>query len=235
MLAAEARRPLADAMSTPSFEEIDAVLAALVAPSDEGLDHALRTSTEGGLPPIQVAPVQGKFLQLLVAAIGATCVLEVGTLGGYSTIHLARGLRPGGHVTTLELDEHHAAVARENLQAAGVADLVDVLVGPALESIAKLEAAGFGPVDLLFVDADKVNNANYLRAGLRLARPGALLVVDNVVRGGAVAVDPLPDDSARGAHEAISLLAAEPRVEATVLQIVGAKGHDGLLIGLVSA
>jgi len=129
-------------MPTPSFEEIDAVLATLVAPPDDALKHALATSTEGGLPPIQVAAVQGKLLELLVRAVGASTVLEVGTLGGYSTIHLARGLRPGGKVTTLELDEHHADVARENFVAAGLDDKIEVIVGPAIESLRSLRASG---------------------------------------------------------------------------------------------
>jgi predicted O-methyltransferase YrrM len=222
-------------MPSPSYEEIDAVLADLVAPSDGALDHALATSTEGGLPQIQVAAVQGKFLELLVRAIGASTVLEVGTLGGYSTIHLARGIRPGGKVTTLELDEHHADVARANFVAAGLDDRIEVIVGPALESIRKLQASGYGPVDFMFIDADKPNNTNYARAGLELSHPGTLLVVDNVVRGGSIAIDPLPDDYARGAHDVISFMGSEPRIDSTALQVVGQKGHDGLLFGLVTS
>jgi predicted O-methyltransferase YrrM len=222
-------------MANPTFEQIDVVLAGIVAPSDDALEHALRASSDAGLPPIQVAALQGKLLQMLAQAIGATTILEVGTLGGYSTIHLARGLRPGGKVTTLELSEHHAGVARANLAYAGLADRVDVLVGPALESLATLQTRGYGPVDLVFIDADKPNNTSYLRFGLEFAHPGSVLVVDNVVRAGTVAVDPLPDDNARGAREAIEFLGHEPRVEATVLQVVGAKGHDGLLFGLVTA
>ncbi|HUD70042.1 MAG TPA: O-methyltransferase [Acidimicrobiales bacterium] len=222
-------------MASPSYEEIDAVLADLVAPSDGALDHALATSTEGGLPQIQVAAVQGRFLELLVKAIGASTVLEVGTLGGYSTIHLARGIRPGGKVTTLELDEHHADVARANFVAAGLDDRIEVIVGPALESIRKLQASGYGPVDFMFIDADKPNNTNYARAGLELSHPGTMLVVDNVVRGGSIAIDPLPDDYARGAHEVISFMGSEPRIDSTALQVVGQKGHDGLLFGLVTS
>ena len=222
-------------MTMPTFDEIDALLAGIVAPSDAALEHALRASAEGGLPPIQVAALQGKLLQLLAQAIGAATILEVGTLGGYSTIHLARGLRPGGTVTTLELDAHHAEVARANLEYAGLADRVEVLVGPALASLEDLASRGYGPVDLVFIDADKVNNTNYLRRALDLSHPGTLLVVDNVVRAGTVAADPLPDANAKGAREAIEFLGGEPRVEATVLQVVGAKGHDGLLFGLVTA
>jgi predicted O-methyltransferase YrrM len=216
-----------------TFEQIDEVLARLVAPNDDALEHALKASSDAGLPPIQVAPVQGMLLQLLTRSVDAATVLEVGTLGGYSTIHLARGIRPGGKVTTLEIDPHHADVARENLAYAGVADRVDVVVGPALESLAALESSGYGPIDLAFIDADKVNNSAYLRHALSLAHPGTMLIVDNVVRAGSVAQDPLPDEASRGAYDAIAMLAAEPRVVATVIQVVGAKGHDGLLFGVV--
>jgi predicted O-methyltransferase YrrM len=222
-------------MTQPTFPEIDEVLATLVAPSDDALDHALKTSVDGGLPAIQVAALQGKLLQLLAGSIKAATILEVGTLGGYSTIHLARGLAKGGRVTTLELDPHHAEVARVNFSYAGLDDRIDVIVGPALDSLSALERDGFGPIDLAFIDADKTNNTNYLRTALALSHPGTLLIVDNVVRGGAVAVDPLPNDNARGARDAIAFLGAEPRVEATVLQVVGAKGHDGLLFGLVTS
>jgi predicted O-methyltransferase YrrM len=222
-------------VTMPSFQEIDEVLANIIAPADDALQHALDTSAAGGLPAIQVAALQGRLLELLVRLVDATTVLEVGTLGGYSTIQLARGLRDGGRVTTLELDPHHAEVARANFEYAGLSDRIEVMVGPALDSLASLESSGFGPVDLVFIDADKPNNPNYLRHGLSLARPGTLLVVDNVVRGGTVAVDPLPDDNARGAREAIQFMADEPRIRGTVLQLVGQKGHDGIAIGLVTS
>jgi predicted O-methyltransferase YrrM len=220
---------------TPTYEEIDVVLEGLVAPPDEALTHALATSKEEGLPAIQVAPVQGRLLQLLAVTTGAKVVLEVGTLGAYSTIHLARGVGPEGKVTTLELDEHHADVARRNLEHAGLSDRVEVLVGPALDTLATLAANGYGPVDLVFIDADKPNNSNYLRAALELAHPGTFIVVDNVVRGGTIAMDPLPDEAAKGARDAIELLGNEPRVLATALQVVGAKGHDGLLLAVVTS
>lgn len=231
MIAAEARDRRAKHM-TADFQEVDAALERLVSPRDEALEHALQASADAGLPPIQVAPLQGRFLELLARAVGAREVLEVGTLGGYSTIHLARGVGEEGRVTTLEIDERHAEVARANLAYAGVADRVDVLVGPALSSLEKLAANGYGPIDLLFVDADKPNNSNYLRAGLELSHPGTLLIVDNVVRGGKV-VDADPDEASRGARDAIKLLASTPNVHSTVLQVVGAKGHDGLLLGIV--
>jgi predicted O-methyltransferase YrrM len=219
----------------PTFEEIDSVLEGLVAAPDEALEYALRNSTDLGLPAIQVAPVQGRLLQLLAVTIGAKTVLEVGTLGGYSTIFLARGVGADGTVTTLELNEHHAQVARDNLDHAGVGDRVEVVVGAATDSLASLKAGGFGPVDLVFIDADKPNNTNYLRAALEFSRPGTVLVVDNVVRAGTIAIDPLPDEAARGAREAIEFLGSNPRVLATALQVVGAKGHDGLLFGVVTS
>jgi predicted O-methyltransferase YrrM len=217
----------------PTFEEIDAVLEGLVTTPDDALEHALRASSDGGLPPIQVAPLQGRLLQIIAQSIGAKTVLEVGTLGGYSTIHLARGVGPKGHVTTLELDAHHAEVASANFANAGVADQIEIIIGPAIDSLKALSRGGFGPIDLAFIDADKVNNTNYLRASLEFAHPGTVLIVDNVVRQGKVAVEPL-DEASRGAREAIEFLGNEPRVEATVLQVVGAKGHDGLLFGLVT-
>ncbi len=222
-------------MTAPDYSQIDQLLESLVGPTDEALRHALEASDTGGLPQIQVAPLQGRLLEILVRAIGARTLLEVGTLGGYSTIHLARGGGPESRTTTLEIDEHHADVARANLEFAGLADRADVVVGPALDSLARLEGEGYGPVDFVFIDADKPNNANYLRYALSFSRPGTLIVVDNVVRGGSVAQDPLPDANARGAYDAIALLGSEPRVEATALQLVGAKGHDGIAVGIVTA
>jgi len=222
-------------MTMPSYDEVDAVLTSIIAPQDAAITHAAANSATEGLPAIQVSALIGRLLEVLARTVSATCILEVGTLGGYSTIHLARGLAPDGRVTTLELDEHHAEVARGNLEFAGVADRVDVLVGPALDSLAQLRADGFGPIDLAFIDADKANNANYLNFAVEMARPGALVIVDNVVRGGAVALDPLPDDGAKGARAAIELMASHPRIEGTALQLVGVKGHDGLAIGVVTA
>lgn len=218
----------------PTYEELDAMLEALVAGEDADLDAALDHQREAGLPPIQVARLQGRLLQLLVSLTAATTVLEIGTLGGYSTIHLARGLAEGGRVTSLELDPHHAEVALANLARAGVADRVDVIVGPALESLERLAAEGYGPIDLAFVDADKTNNPAYVRRALELSRPGTVIVVDNVVRGGRIA-DREPDEASRGALAAIELLGGAPNVEATVLQMVGTKGHDGMLLAVVGA
>lgn len=211
--------------------EVDTWFTEHLLPADPALEGALTRAAEAGLPAIAVSAAQGRFLELLARVRGAVRVLEVGTLGGYAAIHLARALPPGGVVTTLEIDPHHADVARASLDAAGVGDRVEVLVGAALETLPTLA----GPYDLVFVDADKQNNAGYVRAALDLARPGTVIVVDNVVRSGAVA-DPA-DDSAtiRGVREVVDLVAAEPRLDATALQTVGAKGWDGFLLALVTS
>lgn len=208
---------------------VDAWLDGLL-PADETVLAAQEAADAAGLPPIQVSVQQGRLLTLLAASIGARRALEVGTLAGVSTLWLARGLRgQDRHITTLELLPEHAAVARENLARAGVADMVDVRVGPAIESLAQLAAGDSAPFDLAFIDADKPSNTAYVRAVLPLLRPGGLLVVDNVVRSGAV-LDAAPDASAAGSRAVVEVLAAEPGLTATVLQTVGAKGHDGMLV-----
>jgi predicted O-methyltransferase YrrM len=179
-----------------------------------------------GLPPHEVSPPQGMLLELLARATGASRILEIGTLGGYSTICLARS---GAHVTTLELDPCYAAAARENLARAGLAAAVEVIVGPALETLPRLS----GPFDLVFIDADKRSNADYLRWALELSRPGTLIVADNVIRGGAVADPAVADPSARGVRAFFEALAAQPRVRATAIQTVGVKGHDGFALAVV--
>lgn len=196
---------------------------------DPVLDAALEANAAGGLPPIDVSPPQGKLLHLLARSIGARRILEVGTLGGYSTIWLARALPAGGELITCELDPHHAEVARANLARAGLDGLVDVRVGPAAATLAGLG----GPFDLVFVDADKGSNAEYFHAALRLSRPGTVIVVDNVVRGGAVADPDSTDPSVLGTRRLADAVAAEPRVDATVIQTVGAKSYDGFLYAVV--
>ncbi|GAA4776330.1 O-methyltransferase [Actinomycetospora chlora] len=198
---------------------------------DDALRRARERARGAGLPDIAVAPAHGALLALLARLAGARRVLEVGTLGGYSTIWLARAVGPGGLVTTLEIDPHHAEVARSCVDAAGIGDRVEILLGPALESLPTVA----GPVDLVFVDADKQNNAAYVRAALPLARPGTVVVVDNVVRDGKVA-DPAEESAVvRGVREVVDLVAADPRLEAaTALQTVGAKGWDGFLVALVA-
>jgi predicted O-methyltransferase YrrM len=178
----------------------------------------------GGLPPHDVSPPQGALLELLARLMGARSILEIGTLAGYSTLWLARALPPGGRLVTLEADPRHAEVARANL--AGVAE---VIVGPALETLPTLA----GPFDLVFIDADKRSNAEYLRWALRLSRPGTLIVADNVVRGGAVADGSSTDPSVVGVRAFFAAVAAEPRLRATAIQTVGAKGYDGFAVVLV--
>jgi predicted O-methyltransferase YrrM len=200
---------------------------------DPALDAALEANKAGGLPAIDVSPVQGKLLHLLARAAGARRILEVGTLGGYSTIWLARALPDDGRVVTLEIDPHHAEVARANLDRAGIGARVDIRVGPALETFAALTAAGEAPFDLVFIDADKQNNANYVRAAIGLARPGALIIVDNVVREGRVLDADSEDPMVQGTRRLFDMLADEPRLDATAIQTVGVKKWDGLVVALV--
>ncbi len=207
---------------------------ALVRP-DPALDEALAASAAAGLPPINVTPNLGKFLHLLAKAQGARAILEVGTLGGYSTIWLARALPPGGRLVTLEVDPTHAAVARANVARAGLADVVELRLGPALETLPRLAAEGRGPFDLIFIDADKPSNPDYFRWALKLSRIGSLIVIDNVVRNGAVADPSSTDPSVQGVRRLNELLAAEPRVSATAIQTVGSKGYDGFTVALVVA
>ncbi|MDA8291360.1 MAG: O-methyltransferase [Actinomycetota bacterium] len=216
------------------WSRVDDYLSDLLAPSDEVLDAALGASETAGLPAINVARNQGRMLQVLVAATGARRILEIGTLGGYSTIHLARALPPGGRVVTLERSPRHAEVARENLARAGLAEVVEVRVGAAVDSLAALASEGAEPFDLVFIDADKESYPEYLEWAVRLARLGALLVADNVVRSGSVA-DPAADDAGtvaiRRFHE---VLGADPRLLATAVQTVGHKGHDGFALAVVT-
>ena len=200
---------------------------------DDALDAALAASEAAGLPAIAVAPNQGKFLHLLALMQGAKTILEVGTLGGYSTIWLARALPKDGRVITLELDPHRAKVARENVDRAGVGDRVEICLGAALETLDRMASEAFGPVDLTFIDADKENNAAYFDRALKMSRRGAVIVVDNVVRGGAVANAHTDDNAVLGVRQLVEAIAAEPRVSATVIQTVGSKGYDGLLIARV--
>jgi predicted O-methyltransferase YrrM len=185
-----------------------------------------------GLPPIAISPNTGRFLQVLVAARGARRILEIGTLGGYSTLWLAKALPPDGHLITLEHDPRHAEVARANLDAGGVGELVEIRVGRALDSLAALKDEGADPFDLVFIDADKESYPQYLDFSLRLTRSGSLIVADNVVRGGAI-LDADSDSRARGTRRFLEVLASDERVEATVLQTVGEKGYDGLAIARV--
>jgi len=207
--------------------EVDAYLESTLLAEDRALTDALRRAADAGLPPIQVSAMQGKFLHLLVQAIGATRVLEFGTLAGYSAIWIARGLAPGGRLTTLELDPRHAEVARQNLAAAGVDDRVDVVVGPAVDSLPALDGETF---DFTFVDADKVSTSTYVDWAVGHTRPGGLVVVDNVVRNGAVADADSDDVNVRAVREFLARITADPRTDTTVIQTVGAKGYDGFAL-----
>jgi len=206
---------------------VDRYLESVLLADDPALDGALRRATDAGLPPIQVSAMQGKLLHLLVRSIEARRVLEFGTLAGYSAIWMARGLADGGRLTTLELDPKHAEVAARNLQEAGVADRVDIMVGPAVDSLPQLDGETF---DFTFVDADKVSTSAYVDWAVGHTRPGGLVVVDNVVRNGAVADADSDDANVRGVRDFLARIAGDPRTDTTVIQTVGTKGYDGFAV-----
>jgi predicted O-methyltransferase YrrM len=222
-------------VSQETWTAVDDYVAGLLAPHDEALEAALRASEEAGLPAIQVSPPQGKLLYLLAKSIGARQILEFGTLGGYSTIWLGRAIPAGGRLITLEAEPLNAGVAGRNIERAGLGDLVDLRVGPALDQLPQLEAEGAGPFDLTFIDADKIHTPDYFSWALDHSRLGSLIVCDNVVRFGGLA-DPDSDDPSIPAQRRLhEMLAAEPRVEATTIQTVGGKGYDGFSLALVVA
>lgn len=211
---------------TAAWTEVDRYFSDRLQPEDDTL-VALQTANDAaGLPAINVSPLQGRFLALLVQITGARRVLEIGTLGGYSTLHMARALPPGGRLTSLEIDPRHAARATANLEAAGVSDRVEVLTGLAADLLPGLS----GPFDLVFIDADKPSNPVYLRHALALSRPGTVVVVDNVVRRGVVIDTASEDPNVRGVRALLDMIAAEPRLTATALQTVGEKGWDGFVL-----
>ncbi|TDE10149.1 O-methyltransferase [Jiangella asiatica] len=222
-------------MSQDQWNAVDRYLIEHLLPADPQLDAALLASDTAGLPAINVAPNQGKLLHLLARVAGARRILEIGTLGGYSTIWLGRALPDDGRLITLEADPAHAAVATDNLARAGLADRVDVRVGKALETLPLLEAENAGPFDLVFIDADKPSNLEYFSWALRLSRRGSVIVVDNVVRRGAIIDATTGDPSVDGTRRLFEHVSAEPRVTATAVQTVGGKGHDGFLLALVTA
>ncbi|MGB7871852.1 MAG: O-methyltransferase [Mycobacterium sp.] len=213
----------------PTPADVDDFLDTTMVGDDPVLTAALEASDAAGLPRIAVSAQQGKFLSLLAGAIKARSVLEIGTLGGFSTIWLARGVGPDGRVLTLEYEPKHAEVARANIDRAGVGDRVKVLVGPALETLPTVTE---GPFDLVFIDADKQNNAGYLEWALRLTHPGSVIVVDNVIREGAI-LSSGPDDVVRGTRRALELMGERPELDTAVLQTVGAKHWDGFALALV--
>lgn len=217
-------------MSETIWTAVDAYYSDLFSPPDAALEAALQDSEAAGLPPINVSPNQGKLLMLLAQLQQAQRILEVGTLGGYSTIWLARALPDNGRLVTLELSPRHAVVARANVARAGLAERVTVRVGPAAESLAQLAAEGAGPFDLVFIDADKPTTADYYTWARTLTRPGALIIVDNVVRGGAVVDADSTDASVQGIRRFNERVAEDAGVSATAVQTVGSKGYDGLAL-----
>jgi predicted O-methyltransferase YrrM len=220
-------------MNNQTWTRVDDYLAGQLLPADAVLEAALRSSEAAGLPSINVSPTQGALLHMLACLCGARRILEIGTLGGYSTIWLARALPPDGRLITLEADEQHAGIARANIARAGLAAVVDIRLGRALDSLPALARESRTPFDLTFIDADKANTPEYFTWALKMARPGGLIVVDNVVRNGAVADSATTDASVQGMRRFFALLKAERRVRATAVQTVGAKGYDGFALALV--
>ncbi|MGA2520209.1 MAG: O-methyltransferase [Acidimicrobiales bacterium] len=220
-------------MSQDRWTAVDRYITDLLVPADPVLEAALDASHSAGLPPINVTPNLGKLLHLLARMHGARTILEIGTLGGYSTIWLARALPPDGRIVTLELEPAHAQVARANLERAGLAERVSVREGRAADTLAELAAEGAGPFDMVFIDADKPSNPIYFEWAMRLTRKGSVIVVDNVVRQGAVADPDSADPSVRGTRRLNEMLAADRRVSATEIQTVGSKGYDGFALALV--
>lgn len=220
-------------MDQATFSAVDEFVASTVVPHDEALQAALDAAEAAGLPSIQVSPPQGKLLQMLVRLVGARAVLEFGTLGGYSSILMARALPDDGRLITLEANAEYAAVASASIERAGLGDVVEVRVGPALEALPGLEEEGAGPFDLVFIDADKVNTPNYFAWALDHTRPGSLIIADNVVRDGSLAEADSDDPATEAQRRLHETLTGEPRVTATTIQTVGVKGYDGFLIALV--
>lgn len=220
-------------MDQNRWTAVDRYLADTLIAPDHGTDEALEANACAGLPAIDVSPNQGKLLHLLARIQGAKRILEIGTLGGYSTIWLARALPTEGQLITLELEQKHATVARSNLERAGVSSLVDIRVGPALDSLAALYAEQPAPFDLIFLDADKPNNPHYLDWAVKLSRPGTLLIGDNVIRDGAI-IDPADTDPrVTGTRIFLEKLGKHPRLESTAIQTVGVKGYDGFAMAIV--
>ena len=215
------------------WEAVDQYIANQLIPSDPILDETVAANAAAELPAIDVAPNQGKLLHLLARIMGTRKVLEIGTLGGFSTIWLARALPEGGRMITLEANAKHAEVARGNIARAGLDRIVTLRLGAALDTLPQLAQEGEGPFDLIFIDADKPNIPNYVKWALKLSRKGTLIVVDNVIRKGKI-IDASSDDAnAQGARRLFEMLASEPRLQATALQTVGSKGHDGFVMAVV--
>jgi predicted O-methyltransferase YrrM len=222
-------------MTDTVWNDVDRYLVDVLHQKDDALDRALQASAAAGLPPIAVTPPGGKLLHILARLVGARRILEIGTLGGYSTIWLARAVGAGGLVTTLELDEKHAEVAAANVAYAGLSSAVDIRLGRATETLAAIHAEGGEPYDMIFIDADKASIPEYFTWALRLLRPGALILVDNVIRNGAVIDASSTDPNVIGVRRFNEMLSRESRVTATTIQMVGAKGYDGMTFAIVNS
>jgi len=222
-------------MTQKTWTAVDNYVSEMLVPSDKALDAALEASADSGLPEIAVAPNQGKFLMLLAKSIKARNILEIGTLGGYSTIWLARALPAGGRVVTLEAVARHAEVARANFERAGLASIIDLRLGKAIETLPKLAAEKPAPFDFIFIDADKENIPDYFTWSLKLARTGSMIIIDNVIRDGEVINAKSRDPSVKGVRRFNEMLKAEKRVSATSVQTVGVKGYDGFTLALVTS
>jgi predicted O-methyltransferase YrrM len=222
-------------MTQEKWTAVERYITDQLLPTDPDLDAALEDSARGGLPPINVSPNMGKLLQLLARVQGARTILEIGTLGGYSTIWLARALPVDGHLITVEAEPKHAKVAQANIARAGLADVVELRLGQASDILPQLAAEKRGPFDVIFIDADKESNSLYFAWAIKLSRRGSLIIVDNVVRNGSVIDAASGDASIQGVRRFIDLFAAEPHVTATAIQTVSSKGYDGFLIALVIA
>ena len=221
-------------MDQDMWTEVDDYLAGLLAPADPVLDAAQASTAAAGMPAISVSPMQGKMLQLLAMSLRARSILEIGTLGGYSTIWLARGMVAGGRLVTLEKEHKHADVARANITRAGFTNAVDLRVGSALDSLPKIEAEGRGPFDLIFIDADKQNIPSYFEWALKLSHSGTMIIVDNVVRHGDVTNATSDDTATHGVRSFFDMLSVTTRVTATAIQTVGVKGYDGFSMVVVN-
>lgn len=221
-------------MTHELFGSVDNYINALLAPHDEALAAAERSILESGIPQISVSANQGKFLQVLAKLSRAKKILEVGTLGGYSTIWMARALPPGGKIVTLEVEPKHADVARKNFERAGLSNVIDIRLGKAIDIMPTLKGSGDAPFDMIFIDADKPPYTEYFQWALKLSRPGTLIVADNVIRGGKVLDPKTDDDMVKGVQRFNKFLAQTPGVTATIIQNVGAKEHDGMALVVVN-
>ncbi len=218
-----------------TWAAVDRYFGDRLAPHDDSLAACVEANREAGLPSIDVPALLGKFLELMVRISGARNVLEIGTLGGYSTIWLARGLPAGGQVVTLEIDPHHAEIARNNLEWAGVLDRVEITIGPAVEALRALYEGATEPFDVIFIDADKKSLPEYLDWSLKLSRPGTVIIADNVVRDGKVLDADSSDPDIQGVRRMTEMMAANPRLSATALPTVGARGYDGFAMAVVTS